>query len=82
MNLGIQKAISDEVRLRMLHKIRKGEICACRLPRYFGISQPAVSRHLKILLSAGLLSMRKDGKKRIYSLSTKGKRVLLDMSKW
>jgi ArsR family transcriptional regulator len=82
MNIRIQKAISDEVRLKMMYKIRKGEICACKIPEYFSISQPAVSRHLKILLLAGLLTMREDGKKRIYSLSPKGRMVLRDMAKW
>lgn len=76
------KALSDNTRLRLLKQIRKGEVCACVLPEKAGVSQPAVSQHLKVLLESGLVSVRREGSKRLYSLSPKGKRVLEDISKW
>jgi DNA-binding transcriptional ArsR family regulator len=47
-----------------------------------GISQPAVSQHLKVLLAVKLVEVREEGARRIYSLSPKGKRVLSDISRW
>ena len=78
----VLKALSDATRLRLLEKIARKEICACKLPCCVGTSQPAVSQHLKALLNAGLVKIRKDGVKRLYSVSAKGKRVLRDISGW
>ncbi len=82
MNLAIIKAVSDEARLKILEKISKGEICACQLPCCACISQPAASQHLKMLLKAGLVSIRKDGKHRLYSMTKKGSQIVKDISKW
>ena len=78
----IAKAIADQTRLKLLEKINQCEICACELPKFVGTSQPAVSQHLKVLLDNGLVSMRKTGVKRLYSVSDKGKGILRDISKW
>lgn len=82
MDTEIIKAVADETRLKLLNEIKQGEICACELPRRVGISQPAVSQHLKVLLGARLVNMKKDGAKRLYSTSEKGRHVLTDISKW
>jgi ArsR family transcriptional regulator, arsenate/arsenite/antimonite-responsive transcriptional repressor len=78
----IIRAIADPTRLRLLRLISGREICACALPKYVKTTQPAVSQHLKVLLDAGLAMMRRDGAKRIYSISKKGARVLSDVSSW
>ena len=78
----ILKALADGTRLGILEKIARKEICACRLPALVGKTQPAVSQHLSVLLDAGLVRMRKDGKRRIYYISEKGRKVLEDISKW
>jgi ArsR family transcriptional regulator len=75
-------AVSDATRLKMLRLIARDELCACVLPRHVGTSQPAVSQHLKVLREAGLVRMRKDGKKRIYSISAKGRRIIGDIAAW
>lgn len=75
-------AVSDGTRLKMLRLLAQGEKCACVLPGKVGTSQPAVSQHLKVLREAGLVRMRKDGKKRIYSLSGKGRKVIGDIGGW
>jgi len=75
-------AVSDATRLKMLRLLARGELCACVLPKHVSTSQPAVSQHLKVLREAGLTCMRKEGKKRIYSLSNKGKKILADISEW
>ena len=82
MNTKIIRAIADATRLKLFEKISQGEICACELPKFVGTSQPAVSQHLKVLLDAKLVEMRRSGAKRLYSISEKGKLVLRDISRW
>lgn len=80
MKTYILKAVADDTRYNILKRLQKGEVCACELPARVGKSQPAVSQHLKVLREAGLVGMRKDGVRRLYSLSGKGKKVLKDVS--
>lgn len=82
MNYKIIKAISDLTRLKILVSIKNGETCACDFPTCCGVSQPAVSQHLKILLQAGLVKVRRNGVKRLYSITPKGLAVLGDITKW
>lgn len=82
MNFKVLKAVSDQTRIFLLREIGKSEICACELPRKAKVSQPAVSQHLKVLAEAKLVAMRKDGSKRLYSISPSGKKILSDISKW
>ncbi|VVB57618.1 Putative arsenical resistance operon repressor ArsR2 [uncultured archaeon] len=76
------RALADPTRWRMLGLIRSGEICACELPARVRVSQPAVSQHLSVLLAAGLLRLRAEGRKRLYSLSPPGRRLLQDIEAW
>ena len=58
------KALADPVRLRMMSLVashRGGEICVCDLGDSFGLSQPTISHHLKVLHDAGLLDREKRG---------------------
>lgn len=82
MDSKIIKAISDQTRLKLFVRIGRGETCACKLPRFVDASQPAVSQHLRTLLGAKLVKIRKDGAKRLYSISEKGEQVLADISRW
>ena len=75
-------AVSDKTRWKILEKISTGAICACELPAFAHVSQPAVSQHLKVLREAKLVRVRTEGVKRIYSLSDLGERVLVDVSGW
>ncbi|SFA78472.1 transcriptional regulator, ArsR family [Amycolatopsis marina] len=52
-----------------------GELVAC-LP---DLSQPAVSRHLRILREVGLVEMRPDGQRRMYALRADG---LVEIDEW
>ncbi|HIH18688.1 TPA: winged helix-turn-helix transcriptional regulator [Candidatus Micrarchaeota archaeon] len=77
------QAVADGTRMLLLREIRKKKgICACELPPVAKVSQPAVSQHLKVLLEAGLVEMRRVGVKRIYSLSEKGRKVMRDIEGW
>jgi ArsR family transcriptional regulator len=56
------KAIADPDRLRLLSLVAAhdgGEACVCELHEAFGLSQPTISHHLKVLHAAGLLTRTK-----------------------
>ncbi|MEW6721627.1 MAG: metalloregulator ArsR/SmtB family transcription factor [Candidatus Micrarchaeota archaeon] len=63
------KALADPTRLKIVEILLRGERCACELPAMLGKAQPTVSLQLKKLVSAGVLSFRKDGTKSIYFVS-------------
>lgn len=55
------KALSDETRLRLVHILLHYELSVNELVRILDMGQSRVSRHLKILTEAGLLTSRRDG---------------------
>ncbi len=63
------KAFADETRLRILHLLSKGELCVCDIMVVLDAAQPKVSRHLAYLKRAGLVSDRRQGPWRHYSLT-------------
>lgn len=62
------RALADANRRRILHVIGASEMRASDVARAFAISRPAVSRHLRILREAGLLTVRAEGRERWYSI--------------
>ena len=65
----IFKALSDPVRLDILDFLRDGEKCVCKIVPHVKLIQPVVSRHLKILKDCGILRDRKEGNRRLYSIT-------------
>ena len=55
------KAMADDTRIRILQYLMNGEQCACTIVPFIGKAQPTVSQHLKILVEAGVLDVRRDG---------------------
>ena len=82
MNINILKALADESRLSLMKALGNSELCACVLPGIVKKTQPTVSAHLKVLSRAGIVRMRKDGAKRMYSLSASGKKILEQIKRW
>ena len=69
------KALGHPVRLGIaLRLAAEGGTCACDFADIFGVSQPTVSQHLKVLRDAGLVRTRRDGTQILYSLDPKGVR--------
>jgi len=64
----IFKVIGDSNRLKILEILRSGENCQCDIIPMIAQSQPTVSRHLKLLEEAGLLTSRKNGTKVFYKV--------------
>ena len=65
----IFNALSDPVRLEIIEFLREGERCVCEIIPHVSLIQPLVSRHLKILKDCGLVKDRKEGNRRLYSVT-------------
>lgn len=65
-------AIADSNRRFLLEELRRAPSTVNALAALLPISRPAVSQHLKVLLDAGLLKVRSEGTKRIYSVDKSG----------
>jgi DNA-binding transcriptional ArsR family regulator len=63
------EVIGDPSRRRMLDLLRDDEHTVNELVDALDMSQPAVSKHLRVLRNAGLVEARVDAQRRIYSLS-------------
>ena len=66
------KALSDDTRLRLMHVLMRYELSVNELVTLLEAGQSRVSRHLKILAEAGLLSSRRDGLWVFYSAVEEG----------
>jgi DNA-binding transcriptional ArsR family regulator len=58
-------ALSDPTRRRIVERLARGEHAVMELAREFSISQPAVTKHLDTLESAGIIGRRRAGRQRI-----------------
>ncbi len=64
----IIKLLSDESRLRILMLLTKKELCVCQIMGVLNMSQPLISRNLSLMLKAGFLKDRREGKLMFYSI--------------
>ena len=73
------KAIADGNRFRIFNLLMdNGETCACELLKDFNISQPTLSRHMKVMVDSGLITARKDAQWMKYSVNQDALKVLRD----
>jgi DNA-binding transcriptional ArsR family regulator len=70
--------LADRSRRSILAELAAGERTVGELTRALPISQPAVSQHLKVLKSVGLVTDRAEGTRRIYRLDEAGVAALRD----
>ncbi len=59
--LKVMKALSDPNRVKIIKMLQHKTMCVCEMREALQIAQPSVSKHLKILEEAGLVSSRKEG---------------------
>jgi len=64
----IAKAIAHPLRIAIIDFLRHGEKCVCDITENIGSEQSNVSRHLSVMVKAGVLEYRKEGLKVIYKL--------------
>jgi DNA-binding transcriptional ArsR family regulator len=72
-------ALADPTRRAILARLARGEATVMQLAEPFAMSQPAISRHLKVLEFAGLIARRVEGTKRHCRLQPKR---LAEASAW
>jgi DNA-binding transcriptional ArsR family regulator len=75
--------LGEPVRRRILELLADGEVSSgavCAVIQHeFGISQPAVSQHLKVLRDSGFATVRPDGARRLYAVNSE---PLQDIDAW
>ena len=69
-------ALADPTRRAIVEALAAREQPVGALVTRFGGSQPAISRHLRVLREAGLVRVRADGQRRLYRVDPKGLEVL------
>jgi len=68
----IMKALGDSARLELVKHIAKKKETGCaELLKVFKMPQPTLSRHLNIMVDAGVLSFRKEGVINFYKIEDK-----------
>jgi DNA-binding transcriptional ArsR family regulator len=71
--------IAEATRREILASLRSGDKAVGELVEELAASQPTISKHLKVLREADLVSMRAQGQKRYYALNPKG---LAEVANW
>ena len=72
------RAIADPSRRAILDLLAEGERAVGELLEHFPFSQPALSRHLRVLREAGLVAVRAVGRQRRYALRAEGLRSVAE----
>jgi DNA-binding transcriptional ArsR family regulator len=72
-------ALAEPHRRQILDLLRAGERPAGDLVKHLELSQPGVSKHLKVLREAGLVVARAEGKQRLYALRPE---PLAEVAEW
>jgi len=72
-------ALADPTRRKIVELLGSAEYSAGAIGERFPISSPAVSQHLKALRESGLVRVRTEGQRRIYSLDPEG---FAEMDEW
>ena len=76
MHIDSFTVLADPARRRVIDALGSGERQVNDLVAEIGIHQSGVSRHLRILLETGFVTMRPDGARRLYALKPDGFREL------
>ena len=62
------RALADPTRRQILEELRNGELAAGEIASRFDISGPSISRHLSLLETADLVTVRREGNRLLYQL--------------
>jgi DNA-binding transcriptional ArsR family regulator len=79
MTMTIFEVLAEPSRRRILELLRQGEQPAGAFVEDLGLAQPTVSQHLRILRTAGLVSVRPEAQRRLYRLRREG---LREVDEW
>ena len=70
MKAAVMKAVAHPIRLAIVDILRGGEKCVCKITEAVGAERSNVSRHLAVMVKAGILASRKEGLMVYYNLRT------------
>jgi ArsR family transcriptional regulator len=78
--VGVFKALADPTRLEILRLLsaQRGPTCVCDVVSHFGLAQPTISHHLRVLREAGLLRASKIGVWSFYEPEPSAREVLAE----
>ena len=65
----VLKAVSDPKRLQIVDMLSCGEMCACKILEAFRITLPTLSHDMRVLIEAGVVTDRREGKNIYYTLN-------------
>ena len=71
--------LADPTRRRVVELLATGERTAGQIAEQFPTSRPAMSRHLRLLREAGLVTVRAEGTRRVYALH---RATLAELEQW
>src|SRR5688500_11246636 len=66
------EALGDPTRRAIFERLARRPQSVARVAERFSISRPAVSQHLAVLKRAGLVAVKSEGTRRIYSIDVRG----------
>ena len=66
----VMKALSDPNRVKIIKMLGKKELCVCETTSILNLAQPTVSKHLKVLEDAGLVTSWREGSWVNYKIAT------------
>jgi ArsR family transcriptional regulator len=75
----ILSAIAHENRIKIVEFLADGPKCACEIAPALRLEQSNLSRHMKVLIQAGIVNHWKDGRKSMYEISDKNILKILEM---
>jgi DNA-binding transcriptional ArsR family regulator len=73
------RAVADPTRRELLDRLAKGELTVMKLAESFEMTLPAISQHLAVLRNAGLVTERRCGRFKLYTLNP---RPLHEIADW
>ena len=68
----VLQAIAEPRRREILRLIQGAELSSGEIATHFDVTRPAISQHLQVLASAGLVSVRREGTRRLYQARPEG----------
>lgn len=74
------RALADSTRAKILHTLAAQSLCVCDLARVVGVSEPAVSQHLRLLRALRIVRGERSGRMVYYRLEDDHVRGLLRMA--
>ncbi|QHW29765.1 winged helix-turn-helix transcriptional regulator [Paenibacillus rhizovicinus] len=68
MNLTTLSALAEPNRMKIVQLLRDGPLAVGEIAEHLGLRQPQASKHMKVLSDSGIVEVRVDANRRIYSL--------------